>query len=276
MNVCVVLIQKFFFKNMQIAPNPQWVRRATSLGQFRQFKIQRRGKSIACYAIRPAPDIAEKTGDVGGRLVIFSHPISRKGKFFFSDSERARAYLERGFSALAFDYNGFGESDSIDLFYWRDVVAVIECAKREFPAHQIVLHGTSFGAFHIIPAMEYLPLGAEVVLENVNKSLLSYWSKWPLAGLLVRLMTLFRLKAIREMDILNVVRRFRRPDLHVRFIACEADELTTSREMRELFDELPSANKTFTVFQGAGHLAAPTQDPMLYQSALFSRGCRPC
>lgn len=256
-------------------PNPRWRQRAKSLGSYRELSVARRGKKLACYLIEPDAQYPAHAGNADA-MVIFSHPISRKSKFFFSDSERAQAYLQRGFSVLAFDYNGFGQSDSIDLFYWRDVVAVIEHVRRHHPTRKIVLHGTSFGAFHIIRALEYLPAGAEVVLENVNKSLLSYWQRWPVTGSLVKLLEFLRFRAIREMDVQAVVREFRRPDLHIQFIACEKDAFTTLEEMRELFAQLATDNKTFTVFKNADHLTAPSRDPALYQTVLFSRGCRPC
>lgn len=276
LNILTVLIQKIFFKNIKVSPNSRWQKRAQSLGQYREFTVRRRGKKIACYTIHPDVNDVGDSAAQEDAIVVFSHPISRKSKFFFSDSERAQTYLSRGFPVLAFDYNGFGESDSIDLFYWRDVVAVIEYVKQQYPGKKIILHGTSFGAFHIIRALENLPRDSEVVLENVNKSLLSYWQKWPGAGRLVRVLEFLRLQAIQEMDVQTVVQQFQRPDLHIQFIACEEDQLTTPLEMRELFEQLATENKTFTIFKGAGHLAAPSKDPGLYQSALFSRGCRPC
>lgn len=148
--------------------------------------------------------------------------------------------------------------------------------KQHYPHKKIVLHGASFGAFHIIRALEFLPQGSEVVLENVNKSLLSYWRKWPGTHRLVKLLEFLRLRAVRDMDVQSVVRGFDRPDLHIQFIACEEDLLTTPHEMRELYEELATDNKSFTVFEGAGHLAALSKDPALYQAALFSRGCRQC
>lgn len=278
MNILSSIMQKIFFRHVKAKPNRRWKERAKSLGAFHPFNLSRSGKKLSCYQIIPKNPVSEDGQgiDIGNRLVIFSHPISRKGKYFFSDSERAQTYLQRGFSVIAFDYNGFGESDSIDLFYWRDVAAVIDYAKKNFPGYEIVLHGTSFGAFHIVRALEYLPYGAEVVLENVNKSLLNYWRRWPTTGLLVRVLELLRIKAIQEMDVQSVVRKFQRQDLHIQFIACENDHLTTLAEMRELFEQLATENKSFAVFTGAGHLAAPGKDPALYQTVLFNRGCRPC
>jgi hypothetical protein len=275
-NILTLILQKIFFDKARGDPNPRWQQRARRLGTYEELSVWRCRKKLACYVIHPKRVIEAQTSDSNPALVIFSHPISRKSKFFFSDSERAQTYLQRGFSVLAFDYNGFGESDSIDLFYWRDVVAVIDYVKQHYPDQKLVLHGASFGAFHIIRALAHLPQGSEVVLENVNKSLLSYWQKWPGTGRLVKLLEVLRLGAIRDMDVQKVVREFQRSDLHIRFIACEQDLFTTLEEMRELYEQLATDNKSFTIFQGAGHLTAPSKDPELYQTALFSRGCRPC
>lgn len=274
-NSLSIVLQKLFFKGMKVRPNPAWRRRASSLGRTSQLSIVRQGKNISCVFIEPSlaasPDICQSDS-----VVILSHPITRKGKYFFTDTGRAKAYLDRGVSILAFDYNGFGESDHIDLFYWQDVVSVIEHAKAAFPNKKIILHGTSFGAFHIIRALNTLPSAADVILENVNKSLISYWQKWLLAGSLVKLLQFLNLRAIKDMEVQTVLRQFERTDLHVQFIACETDQITTLEEMRELYEILSSNNKTFTIFKGAGHLAAPNNNPELYQLTLFSRGYSAC
>jgi len=251
-----------------MAPSKRWVHKAVSLGQYERFNVARNGKRIACYRI--APRVA--SSDEDAPIVLFSHPISRKAKYFFSETGRASTYLDKGFTVFAFDYNGFGESESIDLYYWCDVAAVLDYLKIQFPQRKIILHGTSFGAFHMIRALQNLPLNSFVVLENVNKSLLSYWRRWPQTAILVQLLQWMKFRPVLEMNVRNVVKSFTRTDLHIQFIACENDDLTTLAEMRELYDELATPNKQFTVFNGAGHLAAPTKDPALYQSVLFSRG----
>ena len=249
-----------------MAPSERWVRRAATQGRFSTFTVLRNKKKISCYSIVPA---GSSSADSQNPIVLLSHPISRKAKYFFSETERSLAYLRKGLTVFAFDYNGFGESESIDLYYWRDVVAVLDALKGQFPGRRIILHGASFGAFHIIRALEHLPFGSTVILENVNKSLISYWRRWPLTAFLVRLLMLTRVRSIREMDVRSIVKNFARPDLHIHFIACEKDDFTTLDEMRDLYHDLATVNKSFTVFDGAGHLAAPSKDPLLYQSALF-------
>lgn len=274
MNTASVFIQKIFFRDLKVSPKEIWQHRAEALGCFSQSHLLRRDKKISFYTIDPNP--TEGSRCLSDYIVIFSHPISRKGKYFFSDSPRAQMYLNHGCTVLAFDYNGFGQSDRIDLYYWQDAARVIDYVKSEYPHKKIIVHGASFGAFHIIRALSFLPEQSLVVLENVNKSLLDYWKKWPLTATLVRVLQTLRLRAIRDMDVQAVFRQFARDDLFIQFFACEKDEMTTLSEMRELYEILASENKSFTVFPGVGHLAAPTKNPALYQSALLTRGCQPC
>lgn len=260
-----ILMQKLFFKNMRGLPNPAWVRRAKSLGQFKTFEVFRAGKVLALYIIQPQVARSVEPSPV----VIFSHPITRKGKYFYTESGRAQRYLQQGYAVVAFDYNGFGESESHDLYYWQDVVAIINKVESIFPGSPVVLHGASFGAFHIIKALDYLPANTRVVLENVNRSLYSYWQRWFLLAMLVRLLQVCQIKAVKDMDVANCARSFSRSDIFLQFIACELDQFTTVDEMRLLYKLFVTENKTFTVFSGAGHLAAPKHNSDLYQSTLF-------
>jgi uncharacterized protein len=267
-NYFSVTIQKIFFKGLQVAPNRLWVKRAEKLGAFEQFDVLRDGARVRCILISPTLSYDENRANTDA-VVILSHPLTRKAKYFFTESGRAKTYLDRGCHVIAFDYNGFGESDRIDLFYWRDVAAIIEYAQQKFPDKKIILHGASFGAFHIVRALEHLPADSRVILENVNKSLFSYWRKWPVTRMAVTAMQLLRVRSIREMDVQQSIRKLDRADLDIRFIACESDEMTTLIEMRELYSLLASTQKKFFVFDGAAHLSAPTKNPQLYASALF-------
>jgi alpha/beta superfamily hydrolase len=265
------LVQKLFFKGLHGSPRKSWLARADNLGKLKHIDLFRNGGRIKSLLISPGDDEYKNSGEVNS-VVIFAHPISRKAKYFFTETERAQAYLKRGHSVLLFDYNGFGESDRIDLFYWRDVVAAIDYVKGEFPQRRIILHGVSFGAFHIFRSVERLPLHSKVIVENVNKSLLSYWKRWPLTYISVIVLLFIRVRSVLEMDVQEVVKNLRRDDLDIRFLACERDEMSTLTEMRELYELLASAHKQFFVFLGAGHLAAPNSDPKMYALALFGEG----
>lgn len=275
MRAIEVLIHKLFFRNSQVRPKSAWISRAKNLGHLEHGQISRNGGTLKYIIIQPIEQETQTIKETDN-FVILSHPLSRKGKYFFTDSGRAKTYLDNGYSLLAFDYNGFGESDRIDLYYWRDAATFIEFVKNRFPEKLISLHGTSFGAFHIIRALKHLPKTASVVLENVNKSLFDYWKKWPVTALIVRFLEFFKVKAIQDMDVQEVFRHLNRDDLHIQFIACEDDEITTPEEMTELYSLLNSSNKSFTVIEGAKHLSAHTTNPTLYQSILLHRDCKSC
>jgi fermentation-respiration switch protein FrsA (DUF1100 family) len=265
-----VLLQRVFFGGVKVLPKPIWQKRAQQMGHLRTGTVPRNNGDLSFIHLEPDGD------NNINKIVILSHPISRKGKYFFTESKRAQPYLNKGYSVVAFDYNGFGESDRIDLFYWRDVAAIIEYVKAQFPHKRITLHGASFGAFHIARALNHLPSNAYVIFENVNKSLWDYWKRWPVTSVLVRVLELTPLRAIRDMDIQAVFKEFTRDDLHIQFIACEQDDVTTLQEMQELYEVLRSSNKSFTLIEDAGHLAAPTKNPTLYNDVLTSGGCTSC
>lgn len=263
-----MFVQKVFFRGVQVPPKRVWIDRAKQLGELEDVCLQRNRAQLRGILLSPS-SAACIDDSLSGSVVIFSHPISRKAKYFFTETSRAKFYLERGCRVFIFDYNGFGESDSIDLYYWRDVVAAIQYVRQSLPQKKVILHGTSFGAFHIVRALEHLPLDSKVILENVNKSLLSYWRRWPLTRFSVMALELLRVRAVQEMDVQSVFKALRREDLDIRFIACENDEMTTLEEMQELYSLLPLQRKKFYVFDNAGHLSAPAKNPGLYVSALF-------
>ena len=263
-----VLVQKIFFAKLQVKPQKNWQFKAREIAKVDSFYLKRNGGKLAAMFLQPKSDkLIDKS--LFDTVVIFSHPISRKAKYFCLDASRAQLYLARGCNVLAFDYNGFGESDRIDLFYWRDAVAAIEYVQNKFPQKKIILHGVSFGAFHIIRAISSLPENSRVILENVNKSLFSYWRRWPSTRYLVILLRLARVKAIQDMDVQSFFMGLQRRDLDMRFIACEEDDLTTLNEMEELYGLVMLEQKQFFVFSKARHLSAPTSNPELYLSALF-------
>ena len=80
----------------------------------------------------------------------------------------------------------------------------------------------------------------------------------------VRVMLLLRIKPIVQMNLAETLIRFNREDIKVQFIACELDKLTTLEEMHELYGWFKTKNKSFDVFQRAGHLDAIRSDVNLY------------
>ncbi len=266
------LLQRLFFPDLNQVKNASkalWRERSLKLGVIKEGTIQRGAGRLSYLHI-----VAESGGQ--SECVIFCHPLSKKAKYFFTESKRAKYYLQLNCSVLAFDFNGFGDSDSIDLFYWRDVLAVIEYVNKMIAPSKIILHGVSFGAFHLLRAMQYLPSGSSVVVENVNKSLSSYWSRWWYTDLLVKFLQSAGVKSIVQMDVRDVAESFSRDDIKLQFIACELDQWTTESEMRELYGWFDSQCKAFTLFDGANHLTAPKNNPVLYQQVILDAKATLC
>lgn len=288
-------LQKIFFKDVKVKPHPRWVRKAEKAGRVTAVSLSRvehnRNKTRTYDALRgalqaliiePNEALASTSQDpapcqcMADTLVVLAHPIHKKAKYFFTETGRAQLYLSCGATVLLFDFNGFGESRRTDLFYWRDVLAALAYVKENFPHKKVRLHGVSFGAFHVIRACSALPLGSTLVLENVNRSLISYWKRWPLTYILVGVLEALRVPSVKEMNVQSFMRSLKRPDLSIKFLACEKDTFTTVDEMRELFSVVPVEKKTFTVFNGASHLMANAKDKKLYQRVLKTKRCQVC
>lgn len=276
------VLQRLFFRDVKVEPNPRWQARAEKAGELSLQWLPRSPEKptqrlrIAVIKPKNSAEHVEKCQCMADTLVVLAHPLNKKAKYFFTDSGRAQVYLACGAQVIIFDFNGFGESDSVDLFYWRDTLAVLEFARQQFPSKKIVLHGASFGAFHVIRAAQFLPAHATLVLENVNKSLLSYWKRWPFTYALALFLECLRVPAIRDMNVRSAMRALKREDLTIKFLACEDDVYTPVGEMRELYDDVPITQKSFTLFAGATHLAANAKDKLLYQRVLTKEGCHAC
>lgn len=266
------LVQRLFFrgtKSVSRSNKDIWLKRAKRQGNCSLGFLPRGDGRLSYLKISSGPESS-------GNCVIFCHPISKKGKYFFTETNRAQSYMDEGFLVYSFDFNGFGDSNSIDLFYWQDVVAVIRYVMSEHQPSKVILHGASFGAFQLLRAMPHLPLKSVVVLENVNKSLISYWCRWWHAALAVKCLQFLKVKSILHMDAYQVAKSFSRHDLTLHFMACELDSLTTVAEMKELFSWFDTEKKTFTLFIGAMHLAAPVKNLPLYKQVIFDERSSLC
>jgi pimeloyl-ACP methyl ester carboxylesterase len=111
--------------------------------------------------------------------------VAAKG--FWLRQGHAELLRSSGFHVLAFDFNGFGESDSIDFDYPGDVLAAGEYLKRRIAPLPIGVLGCSFGAGYALCAMaeEGHPFRA-AILEAAFPSLPFYWRRYPLPHLLLR------------------------------------------------------------------------------------------
>jgi pimeloyl-ACP methyl ester carboxylesterase len=259
----IAALQFFFLPGVKVRPKPEWWEELRSLGDVERLEVIRRGQPLCCLLLR-------RTGGASRKTAILAHPITRRGKYFFTRDKRLNVYLDLGYEVALFDFNGFGESPAIDFYYWKDVDAVLGRLLERGPSRHVILHGVSFGALHMSRAIAGLPTGSSVVIENVNKTLLAYWKRWWYTKLAVRFFRFIDTPSSRDMEVANNLANLDRPDLMFLFIACGADEFTPVDEMRELAAGLPSPNKHFVVFDGAPHLGAPQADYEKYVEAIRS------
>jgi len=252
--------QSIFFPNKQGAPKQAWLDEFSTMGNFESGIIRRANKNISYLTLK-----CEKS--CNDKLVVFTHPISRRGKYWFANDIRVRMYLDWGYALVFFDFNGFGESDRIDPCYWKDVACTIEhfCSAKEL-SHTI-LHGVSFGSFHMIRAIPKLPKNAVVILENTTRSFMEYWQRWFITRNLGRAFDMFGPQWYKDMDIVQALQQLDRPDLKFICIACEKDEFSPAKEMADLVSNIRSP-KEFLLFEGAEHLQAPIVDFPRYQKAI--------
>jgi pimeloyl-ACP methyl ester carboxylesterase len=257
----VRFVQSLFFFGIKVRPKLTWVERFHSLGTVERSFVHRDAGSICCLRVRNRDG-----GDARG-VAILAHPVSRKAKYFFSDGGRINTYLDNHYDVIVFDFNGFGESDRIDLSYWKDANAVINDSKLFY--EHVILHGVSFGSFHVIPAIPALPAGAGVVLENTSRSLYDYWKRWALTRNAVKVLSWLSVPAVKEMDVGAVLGHLDRPDLEMLFIACGNDNFTPAEEMHDLASRYSHPSR-FVVFPEAPHLGALEADRDKYVNLIKS------
>lgn len=254
-----VITQKVFFPNTKVKPNPKWEDSYMEIGEVKKVKVERDGKVISAIQISKS----EKPKGI----VILGHPISKKAKYFYNEKTRVEIYLKNGLDVVVFDFNGFGESDRIDLRYWKDAQAVINHFKKVQPNIPFVLHGLSFGAFHVLRAYKDLPQNSIVVLENMSRSLYDYWKRWAHTKALVRVFEKLPITAFQEMEVIEQFKDWTRSDINVLAIANEKDVFTPADEMMDAISYF-KGKRSFVVLPEATHLLGPQQQYELYNNEI--------
>lgn len=119
--------------------------------------------------------------------VVLAHPMGTAAKGFWLKQGHAGLLRDHGFHVLAFDFNGFGESESSNFDYPSDVIAAGEYLRQRVAPLPVAVLGCSFGAGYALCAMskEGHPFRA-AVLESTFPSLPFYWRPYPLPHLLLR------------------------------------------------------------------------------------------
>jgi len=120
-------------------------------------------------------------GDAIGTLVL-AHPMGKAAKGFWLRYGHAELFRKSGFHVLAFDANGFGESEATSFDYPADFLAAGQWAQARHPQLAVGLVGASFGAGWGLCSMARAgsPYRA-AVLEGAFPTLPEFWRHYPAA-----------------------------------------------------------------------------------------------
>jgi pimeloyl-ACP methyl ester carboxylesterase len=170
----------------------------------------------------PSPTGASLAGLVGeadaeaAGVLVLAHPMGKAAKGFWLRYGHAELFRRAGFHVLAFDFNGFGESEGRSFDYPSDALAAGRFAQAHFPQLPVALVGASFGAGWGLCSMarEGSPYRA-AVLEGVFPTLPDFWRHYPVAHAFLRASQLVWPKMEREM----------RPERHAAGIVGNPDVL---------------------------------------------------
>ncbi|MDM4766371.1 alpha/beta hydrolase [Pelomonas sp. SE-A7] len=121
-------------------------------------------------------------------VVVCAHPMGLACKGFWLKYGHAQALLEQGFHVLAFDFNGFGESESTNFDWPADAISVGQWAKQRFPGLPVHALTASFGAMHLINAMPRADFPYQrIVAEGCAPNLPMFWKAYPFAHFMLKL-----------------------------------------------------------------------------------------
>lgn len=199
---------------------------------------------------------AAHNGSARGAIVL-AHPMGVAAKGFWLKQGHAEILRGSGFHVLAFDFNGFGESESANFDYPADVIAAGEYLRRRCEGLPVAIVGCSFGAGYAVCAMARggHPFRA-AVLEAAFPSLPYYWRPYPVPRVLLRASQLVVPRFERELrPIFKATELKERPDILL--IYGEADRVTpvhVGEELHAVLSQRTSA-ELWTV-PGAEHTLA--------------------
>jgi pimeloyl-ACP methyl ester carboxylesterase len=205
------------------------------------------------------------SGNAIGTLVL-AHPMGKAAKGFWLRYGHADLFRRSGFNVLAFDFNGFGESETISFDYPADVLAAGLWAKDRQPSLPVGLVGASFGAGWGLCSMSQSGSPFRIaVLEAVFPNLPEFWRHYPIAYTMLRISQYIwpslerRLRPERE-----AAKVVGRPS--VLLVYGGADEYTPpdvgARLLRAFGDA--AARVELLVIPGAGHTFAYRDSPEAY------------
>jgi uncharacterized protein len=130
-------------------------------------------------------------GESLGTLVLV-HPMGKAAKGFWLRYGHAGLFQRSHFNVLAFDANGFGESEAVSFDYPGDILAAGSWAQARTPELPIGLVGASFGAGWGLCSMARAGNPYRTaVLEAAFPTLAEFWRHYPMAHAALRASQLF-------------------------------------------------------------------------------------
>ena len=193
--------------------------------------------------------------------VVLAHPMTVTAKGFWLKQGHAELLRNAGFHVLAFDFNGFGESESANFDYPSDVIAAGHYL-RDRVSMPVGVIGCSFGAGYSLCAMEREdhPFRA-AVLEGTFPTLPDYWRPYPLPHMALRISQVVYPRLERTLRPLRAATQLKSKP-HVLLIHGDADTITpiaAGHQLREAMSGHASVD-VWTV-PGADHTLALRAQP---------------
>jgi uncharacterized protein len=204
-----------------------------------------------------------------GSLVL-AHPMGKAAKGFWLRHGHADLFRNSGFNVLAFDANGFGESEAASFDYPADILAAGLWTRDRHPGLPVGLVGASFGAGWGLCSMarDASPYRA-AVLEAAFPNLPEFWRHYPFAYVALRLSQVVRPSFERDLrpesDAARVV-----GNPSVLFIYGDPDKYTPPDNGERLQRALDGVAKSdLLVLPGIGHALAYRDAPGEYAEAVI-------
>lgn len=198
-------------------------------------------------------------GEQGKGAVILMHGL-RSNRLSLMD--RIRFFKKSGFSVLAFDFQGSGESEGKTLTFGylesRDATAAMKFTRDKFPGEKIGVMGISMGGAAFLlqkDAQKTDALILEMVYPTMQRAIENRMNLWFFKGAdnLSPLMTQqFPLRLGVSVDELRPIDKVSEINAPLLLIAGEKDVHTTLEESNELFAKA-SEPKEMWVVPGAEH-----------------------
>jgi pimeloyl-ACP methyl ester carboxylesterase len=202
--------------------------------------------------------------------IVLAHPMSAAAKAFWLKHAHADLRRWNGFHVLAFDFNGFGESDSTDFNYPADVLAAGEYLRQRVAPLPIAVLGASFGAGYALCAMAKEHPFRAAVLEAAFPSLPFYWRGYPVPHMLLRISQVVYPRFERDLRPMLAATQLKR-NPHILLIHGDADTVAPVHVGEELRAALSGrAEVGLWIAGGADHVLALRAQPEAYAQRVTS------